>query len=158
WIFLAGPTLEDTQPLQDELKNEETGFALETDRKGWREQPPPMDTFVSSNGALTFTAAEGVWEKATQANVEYDTGTLLLLGRYLKERDNLKNSHLQTLTLPPQDDLKEAMKQAQAHLEKVQKEQNAGFKLAPVEGQPDTGAVADIGNRRGRLAELMLSL
>src|SRR5947209_5936635 len=104
WIFLAGPTLEETQPLEDELKAEQTGFALETDRKGWREQPPPVDRFVSSDGVLSLTAAEGVWEKATQPNVEYETGTLLLLGRYLKERDNLKNAHLQTLTLPKHDD------------------------------------------------------
>ncbi len=158
WIFLAGPTVEDTQPLADELNHEATGFALETDRRGWRAQPPPLETFVSSDGALKLTAPEGVWEKASQPNVEFETGTLLLLGRYLKEQDNQKNAHLQALTLEKNSDLKEATKQARDFLEKARKDQQAGYKLAPVAGQPELGTVEDIGNRRGRLVELALSL
>lgn len=158
WIFLAGPTLEDTRPLEDELRKEDTGFALETDRRGWREQPPLVEAFVSSDKTVRLSAPEGVWEKATQPNVEYEAGTLLLVGRYLKERDNQKNAHLQVLTLEKHDDLKEAMKQARDFLEKAQTEQNAGYKLAAIDGQPELGVVEDIGNRRGRLAEMMLTL
>jgi DNA-directed RNA polymerase subunit RPC12/RpoP len=160
WIFLAGPTLEDIQPLENELNKEETGFALETDRKAWREQPPRTETFASTGNVLSLTAPEGVWEKATQANVEYETGTLLLLGRYLKERDNQKNAHLQTLTLPAQSDLKEAMSEAKKYLEKVKKEQDAAYKLGPLAdaaGQSELGVVEDVGNRRGRIAEMTLS-
>jgi hypothetical protein len=161
WIFLAGPSMEDVEPVAAELTNAETGFSLATDRKGWREQPPKMETFTSADGALRVTAPEGVWEMSTPANVEFETGTLLLLGRYLKEKDNQKNAHLQVFTLDRQADVKEAMKQARDYVEKQRKEQNAGYKLEPapdVDSQADVGVVEDIGNRRGRVAELMMSL
>jgi hypothetical protein len=161
WIFLAGPTLEDLEPVMNTLKNEDTGFSLVTDRKGWREQPPPMVTFTSSDNTLTVTAPEGVWERSVPANVEYETGTLLLLGRYIKEKDNQKNAHLQTFTLEKLGDLKDSMKQAKDYLEKVKKEQNTGYKLDPaadVPGSTELGVVEDVGNRRGRVAELLLSL
>ncbi len=161
WVFVAGPTIEDIQPLENELKNEDTGFSLVTDRKGWREQPPAMETFASADGTLRLTAPEGVWEKSVPANVEFETGTLLLLGRYLKVQDNTKNAHLQSFTLDQQADLKDAMKQAKDYLEKIKKEQNTGYKLAPVAdgpGKSELGMVDDVGNKRGRVAELMLSL
>jgi hypothetical protein len=161
WIYLGGPTSDEVEPFEAELKKEETGFSLVTDRKGWREQPPRTESFASSDGVLTVTAVEGVWEKAGSATGEYDTGTLLLLGRYLKERDNQKNAHLQTFTLEKQTDAKEAMKLAKEHIEKVKKEQTSGYKLAAASdaaGQSELGVVEDIGNRRGRIAELMLSV
>ena len=54
-----------------------------------------MDTFVSTDKVISLMAPEGVWEGATAANAEFESGTLLLLGRYLKEKDNQKNAHLQ---------------------------------------------------------------
>jgi hypothetical protein len=159
WIFLGGPSKEDIQPYAAELRKPETGLALETDRKGWREQPPKMESFVASDGLVSVTAQEGVWEKSTPANVEFETGTLLLLGRYVKEKDNTKNAHLQVFTLEKQADLKEAIKQAKDFLEKQKKEQNTGYKLAAAaEGQSELGVVEDVGNRKGRIAELTLSL
>jgi hypothetical protein len=161
WLFLGAPAIEDVQPLETELKNKDTGFSIATDRTGWREQPPKTETFVASDNLLTLTAPEGVWDKATAANVEFATGTLVLLGRYLKEKDNQKNAHLQTFTLDKQGDLKEAMSAAQKYLEDLRKEQNAGYKLGPANegsGQSELGVVEDVGNRRGRIAEMMLSL
>jgi hypothetical protein len=161
WIFLAGPTLDDLPPFETELKNKDTGFSLATDRAGWREQPVKMESFTASDNHLTVTAPEGVWERATSAKDEFDTGTLLLLGRYLKEKDNTKNAHLQTFTLDKQADLKEAMKLAKAHMEKVRKDENSGYKLEPgsdAAGASELGTVEDVGNRRGRVAEMKLTL
>jgi hypothetical protein len=160
WIFLGGPKTEDVEPVIAELTRAETGLSLVTDRKGWREQPPKTESFASSDGALQVTAPEGVWEKSVPPNVEFETGTLLLLGRYRKEKDNQKNAHLQVFTLDRQADLKEAMKQARDYVEKQRKEQNTSYKLEPVAeaGQAELGIVEDVGNRRGRVAEMMLSL
>jgi hypothetical protein len=161
WVFVAGPTLEDVQPHLAELKKEETGLSLVTDRKGWREQPPRTDTFASDDGAIRLTAPEGVWEKSTPPNVEFESGVLLLMGRHLKEKDNPKIAHLQVFTLDKQSDLKEAVKEAREYLQKQKNEQNTGYKLAPVgegDGTSEFGTVEDVGNRRGRLMEAKLSL
>ena len=160
WVFVGGPSLDEVHEYDAELKKEKSGFALVTERKGWREQPPKMETFNSSDRLISVTAQEGVWEKSEPANAEFETGTLLLFGRYLKENDNTKNAHLQVFTVEQQADLKEAMKQAREFLEKHRKEQNSGYKLdlVPDSGQTEAGAVEDIGNRKGRVAELMLSL
>jgi hypothetical protein len=159
WLFLGGPSKEDIQSYAAELKRPETGIALETDRKGWRAQPAKTQTFVSADGLVSVTAVEGVWEQSTPANVEFATGSLLLLGRYVKDKDNTKNAHLQVFTLEKQGDLKESIKQAKDFLEKLKKEQITGYKLtAAAEGQSDLGVVEDVGNRKGRVAELALSL
>jgi hypothetical protein len=161
WVFVAGPGADDVRRTEAALKKEETGFSLVTDRAGWREQPTKLETFTSSDGLVSVTAAEGVWEKSTPANVEFETGTLLLLGRYQKEKDNQKNAHLQVFTLDGQTELKEALKGARDYLEKQKQEQNSGYKLGPMpdaEGQSELGVVDDVGNRRGRIAELTLSL
>jgi hypothetical protein len=68
---------------------------------------------------------------------------------------------LQTFTLDAQADLKEAMMQAKKEIELVKKEQNSGYKLGPssdAAGQSELGVVEEVGNRRGRIAEMMLSL
>jgi hypothetical protein len=161
WVFLAGPSLDDVEPYEAELRNEETGFALATDRKGWRAQPPPMETFTSEDGQVTITAPKDVWEQSTPANVEFETGKLLLLGRFLKEKDNQKNAHLQIFTQAKQGSLEAAMKQAREYLEKQKKDQISGYKIAAAadaEGQSELGVVEDVGNRTGRVAELTLSL
>ena len=160
WVFVGGPTLEDVRTYEAELAQEKTGLALVTERKGWREQPPKTETFNSADRLVSVTAAEGVWEKSEPANAEFETGTLLLFGRYLKEKDNTKNAHLQVFTLEKQPDLKEAMKQTRDYLEKHRKEQNSGYKLEPDPdaGQSEFGIVEDIGNRKGRVADLLLTL
>ncbi len=161
WVFLAGPSLDEVRPYELELGKEDTGFSFAADRKGWREQPPKMQTFTSTDGRLAVTAPEGVWEKSPSATVEFDTGTLLLLGRFLKEKDNQKNAHLQAFTLDREPDLKAAATQARDYLAKQKKDQNSGYKLEPTgEGGvgADVGSVEDVGNRKGRILELKLSL
>lgn len=158
WIFLAGPSVEHIQPYAAELKKEESGLSLVTERTGWREQPAQLVTFFSSDDRVGVTAQEGVWEKSMPANVEFETGNLLLLGRYLKEKDNTKNAHLQVFTLEKQKDLKEAMKEAKDFLEKLKKEQNTNYKIGPADEKlSEGGVVEDVGNRKGRVVELMLS-
>ena len=120
WIFIGGPSVEDIGRYAAELKKPETGIALETERKGWREQPAKTETFVATDGLVSLTAREGVWEKSTPANVDFETGTLLLLGRFAKEKDNTKNAHLQVFTMDQQADLKEALKQAERFLGEAQ--------------------------------------
>ena len=52
------------------------------------DEPPKTETFASSDGRVSVAAPEGAWEKFVPATVEFETGTLLLLGRYQKEKDN----------------------------------------------------------------------
>jgi hypothetical protein len=161
WVFAGGPSIDDVHGIYAELRKDDTGFSLVTDRKGWREQPLKTETFTSSDGLVSLSAPEGVWQKSVPANSEFESGTLLLLGLFLKEKDNTKNAHLQAFALDKQPDLKESMKQARDYLEKHRKEQNSGYKveLSPdAAGQSELGVVDDVGNRKGRIVELMLSL
>src|SRR5262249_55222811 len=139
-ILVGGPRAED---VERHVKKLETGFSADTDRKGWHEQPPPEDTFTSADRRLSGKAPKGVWEKILPPNEEFKTGTLLLLGRPLKEKDNQKNAHLQVFTLTKQADLTEAIKQAKEVLDRQMKELNSGYKLevAPETGTSETGVV-----------------
>jgi hypothetical protein len=160
WVFLGGPSLEDLRPFETELTKEESGFSLVTERSGWREQPVKTVGFTSSDGEVSVSVPEGVWEKSTPPNVDFDTGTLLLFGRYLKEKDNQKNAHLQIFVVQKQADLSEGMKEAIDYLTKRKKNENSAYKLVPAvdEGSvSDLGTVEDVGNRKGRVAELKLA-
>lgn len=157
WLYIASPDWSTVEYFADELPKK--NFFIETERKGWREQPPPMETFVSVNTKINVTMPKGVWEKH-DAKTDDKNGELLLFGKYQKMKDNRKNAHFFVFTFEKKDDLKEALKAARdyvtSHLN--DDKENMNFKLVHAndvaEGQSDTGAAEDIGNRRGRLIDL----
>jgi hypothetical protein len=134
------------------------------ERRGWREQPPPTETFTAVTGKFTVTCPEGVWEKQ-DAKGDDERGALMLYGRYKKEKDNRKSANFFVFTIDHQKDLKEAMQTAREEVEKMKKEENSNYKLvsaserdANVEGQSAAGESENIGDRPGRMADLCLKI
>jgi hypothetical protein len=159
WLFIASSSLEDAQHAFADLQKERLGFTPFTERKGWSEQPPPMDNFTGDKGLLTVKAPEGVWEKFS-AKDEDENGELFLRGLYLKEKDNRKNALVLIATMNPKADLKEAAKTARDYVEEVEKRVVKDYLLVPVDEDKEGGLgyLTDIGNKRGRLLEMKLQL
>ncbi len=159
WLFVASSArwgrAEDAAHVKAELDNGKN-FALLTDRKGWREQPPKMDTFHAQNAPLSITVPSGVWEKSAAKDVE-ETGELYLFGRFLREKDNRKNASILVFTADKKSDLKESLREVRSYLEKRLQEEIAHYKyLAAGEGAATT--IEPVGDRSGALTELKLVL
>ncbi|MCS7046194.1 MAG: hypothetical protein NZO58_07550 [Gemmataceae bacterium] len=159
WFFIATGTRwdkgEDAAWYKSELERAKC-FALTTHRKGWTEQPLKMDTFRNQEGYLSVTVPSGAWEKNNAKDVE-ETGELLLLGRFLKEKDNRKNATILIFTADQQSDLKESLRAARAYLERRKQEENDKYKYLPLlEGVGDT--TETVGDRLGAVTELKLHL
>ncbi len=129
YLLMAAPTLEEAQQELTDLQRDNRGFVLIDERRGWREQPPTLDTFQGSKVPLALSAPEGVWEKKDPAEVD-ENGVLLLYGRYLKEKDNRKNSQVMVVAVEKQ--AKEALKSARAYFEDKKKEENKDYQLEPI--------------------------
>ncbi len=161
WFLIASPDLEIAQQHAGEMFREDGRFALLTERKGWREQPPPTTKYASGSGAFSLTTPEGVWSKHSAKN-EDEKGDLFLKGTYPQDKDNSKSASLLVVAMDKQDDLKEAMKLAKTYLEDRKKEENPGYKLAPyAEGKDamnEAGVAEDVGNVRGRVLDLQVTL
>jgi hypothetical protein len=157
WLFIASPDEKVVEHFAGELP-EKYIFVL-SERRGWREQPAPTETFSSSDAKLNMTAPKGVWEKSTDATSYYQSGILLLAGRY-REKDNKKNALLNVFTIEKKGDLKEALKAARDLLEAKEKDSNERAKIlhAADDGQTESGIQEDIGNRPGRLVDLKLQI
>jgi hypothetical protein len=157
WLFMASPDPNVVDQFAAELP--EKNFFVITERRGWREQAAPTETFGSNSGKLTMTAPKGVWEKHDAKN-EDEKGDLLLFGKYLREKDNTKNALVLIFTLDRQKDLTETMKAARDYVsKKMMSGENNSYKVVHAsdvaEGQPETNTI-DVGNRRGRMIDLKL--
>jgi hypothetical protein len=157
WLFMASPNANVVDQFAAELP--EKNFFVVTDRRGWREQPPPTEIFGSISGKLAVTVPKGVWEKHDAKN-EDEKGDLLLFGKYQREKDNTKNALVLIFTLDRQKDLTEAMKAARDYVgKKMMGGENNMYKVVHAsdvaEGQPETNTI-DVGNRRGRMVDLKL--
>ena len=156
WLFIASPDWSTVERFAEELP--EKNFFIMSERKGWREQPAPVETFASSNSKLTVTVPKGVWEKHPNPKDLDENGVLFLSGKYLRDKDNRKNATFLVFTYEKKDDLKTAMKDARDYLDKKVKNDNENYKVAlateVAAGQTDLGAVEGVGNRSGRLIDL----
>jgi hypothetical protein len=159
WLFTASPDENLVVSYAEKLPLE--NIFIESERRGWREQPWPTETFPSIGGKLDMTAPKGVWDKADPKS-EDENGVLLLAGRYLREKDNSKNALLLVFTMDKKDDPIAAMKAAREHLNTKAEGDNKNAKVvhaadvAP--GQTEQGELEDIGNRRGRMIDLKLQI
>jgi hypothetical protein len=158
WLFIASPDEKVIDHFAGELPDKHV--FVESERRGWREQPPPTETFASAEGQLDMTAPKGVWEKAVDPKNVDANGILSLAGRYLREKDNKKNALLIVFTMEKKDDLKAALKAAREHLEAREKDSNERAKImhAAEDGQTEAGTLEDVGNRRGRTIDLKLQI
>jgi hypothetical protein len=147
------------------LEEKELGLRVADGRKGWREQPPRMEKFVSSLGVVELTAPHGVYQKAAPLKDLPVPSELTLLGVYArdkeKERDNRKNARVQVYYLAPHADLEAAMKKAKAHvLAQEMTEGDTRYKLEPSTeaGTGDLGKKATLGDKTGQIGEFCLKI
>jgi hypothetical protein len=157
WLFIASPDWDDvSERFGPNLL--EKHLTVLSERRGWREQPPPTDTFASANGKVSITTRKDAW-KAHDPKDEHENGELFLFGRY-KENDNRKNAWLLVFTLPKQPDLNAAVKAAREHLDEKLKKENEEYRLASAElgATPGESATVDVGDRRGRIIDLKRTL
>lgn len=160
WFFVATSTPwergDDAGQVKRRLE-ENKGFALVTDRRGWTEQPPEMDTFHAHTAPLSITVPKGAWEKSSARDIE-ETGELFLFGRFLRAKDNRKNASILVFTTDKKNDLKESLRAARSYLKKRKQEENDKYKfLAAQEGASETGAQEAVGDHAGWLTELKLT-
>jgi len=159
WLFTASP--DDNLIVNYAEKLPQDHIFIEGDRRGWREQPWPTETFTSVAGKFDMTAPKGVWDKADPKS-EDDNGVLLLAGRYLREKDNSKNALLLVFSLEKKDDPISALKAAREHLNTKAEADNKNAKVLHAAdvtpGQTEQGKLEDIGNRRGRMIDLKLQI
>src|SRR5262245_7110641 len=159
WFIVATSsrwgTVDDAHHVKTEFEKSKS-FALATERAGWTEQPPKMETFHAQSGGLSITAPAGVWEKGAARDIE-ETGELFLFGRFLREKDNRKNASVLIFTSEKKSDLKESLREARAYLEKRKQEENAKYKYVAAEDAASLGGGAQpIGDHPGYQTELKL--
>jgi len=154
-LFLASPDWALVEKFAAAMP--EKHFSVQIERRAWRAQPIPMDTVASLNGKFTVTVPKEAWQRAKPKD-EDENGELFVIGKYLKEKDNRKNASLFIFTIPKKDDLQEAMKAGRDYLDLKIKNDMGLFRIVHAgevsEGQPETGTDAEVGNRRGRIADL----
>lgn len=155
WVFIASPEWQKVADFEDEMPNKRIYPTVE--RRGWREQPWPTESFKSEDGKIAMSAPKGVWERH-DAKTEDQNGLLFLFGKYAAEKDNRKNAQLQVFTFEKKDDLKSALAYAREYLEKKDDNENKNFKIAladdMVKGQTDAGTAQPVGDRPGRVIDL----
>jgi hypothetical protein len=156
WVFIASPEWQKVVDFEEEMANRRIFIAVE--RRGWREQAWPTESFHSENGKIAMTAPKGVWLPGDAKNV--DPNAILVLAGIHQDKDNRKNAHLKIFTFEKKDDLKAALAAAREHLDKSLDEENKSYKIVladdVVKGQTELGIIDDVGDRRGRLIDLKL--
>ena len=155
WMFISSPDWDQVEEWATAFT--EKNFKVESDRRGWREQPAPTETFKSINESVALTVPKGVWEKQIAKDTD-ENGELLLVGRYQEEKDNRKNAVILVFTQPAKENLKDATTAVREYLDKDFKNRNEKYRFLLAEGKAETGEVVDVGNKRGTLVDLKLVL
>jgi hypothetical protein len=156
WLFVAAPSFEEAEQAKVDIEGEAAGFALDTIRQGWREQPQKLDTYAAVKAPFQLKVPSGVWEKH-DAKDEDERGELFLFGRFPKEKDNRKNASILVFTMDRGADLKETYAAARKYVEDKKQEESKDNRFVPMEeGGSDAAAVDDVGDRRGMIAEMKL--
>jgi len=87
WLIVASPDEEVLEYFVGELPAKHV-FVM-TERRGWREQPLPTESFASSDNKLDMTALKGIWESGDPKD-EDPNCNLLLTGKYLQVKDRVR--------------------------------------------------------------------
>lgn len=169
-LFLVGPGEPDaegkraTEKALAWLEEKELGFRVADGRKGWREQPPRMETFATPSGTVELTLPYGVYEKAARIKDLTIPSELTLVGLYtgdkegVREKDNRKNSRVQVFFLEAHADLDSAMKKATAHIVSQEAPEGAkGYVLEPVKEGP-SGKKSTLGEKAGQVGDFVMKV
>lgn len=145
------------------LEDRNLGFAFADERRGWTEQPPPMQVIASASGAVILKVPERVYERSEKIKVEGETEVdLYLLGRFRTEKDNRKNAHVQVYRLEGETAPEKAMEKAKEFVLAQTAAGTEGYKLivAPdaEEGMGETGKEAKIGDKTGRIGDFCMTV
>lgn len=162
WMFTAAPELAIAKAvLKDFQSGKGMGFRFADNRRGWTEQPPPLNTFASTDGTFQIRGVEGVWKKLGKATDLDEFGLLYLNGRDLQDlKNNVKGAHVLVLKLEKQaKDLQDAMQQGVDYVEATFKSINEKYALVPTADSPENklGTVEKLGNQIGRIAEFKVT-
>jgi hypothetical protein len=156
WFFVGATSWDEAAQVKRDVEDDGKGFALLTERRGWREQPPPVETFYAQAAPLSVVVPKDVWERSA-AREEEETGELYLFGRFLKGKDNRKNASILIFTADKKSDLKESLRTARAYLEKRKQEENPKYKYVMAQdGASESGSIEPVADRTGGLVELRL--
>jgi len=160
WVFIAAPTTEGVQHQFAEFE-EQRAITFTTDRLGWTEQPPELETFASADSAFSVKTPEKIW-RANDPKTEDENGVLYLSGHFQSmqaqpvELAIAKNATLVGISLEKKTDLREAFKDMVAYLEKKKKEESKDYQFAPFKDAGIEGELADVGTLPGCVGELRL--
>jgi len=169
WFFTWGP-LDEHDQIVPEWKLLREGFALESQREGWKERPKPTTAAVGKALPYRLEFADDVWTKVKDAEkADYDArADLVLIGHDPKDKDIQsagQRATVQALALDKADDLKAADKAARDYLlEKMKEKQKEGMEYnypnttIEVTSDKSLGHNADndcdVGGFRGHVAKL----
>lgn len=162
WVFIAAPTTEGVQGQVAEFE-EQHAITFTTDRVGWTEQPPDMETFTATDNAFTVKTPEKVWRE-NDPKTEDENGVIYLSGHFQSlqaqpvELAIAKNATLVGVALEKKADLREAFKETVAYLEKKKKEESKDYQFAPFNKDASgiDGELGDVGTLPGCVGELRL--
>lgn len=161
WIFLAAPTNEGVQ-LQFAEFEEQQAIAFTTDRSGWTEQPPKVETFHAIDGSFSVKVPEKIWREV-DPKTEDENGVIYLSGHFQNlqsqpaEFSTAKNATLVGVALEKKTDLREAYKEVVEYLEKKKREESKDYQFAPFkDAAPTEGVLGEVGGIPGCIGELRL--
>jgi hypothetical protein len=161
WIFVASPTLEAAQQQFAEL-DEQKAFAFTTERRGWTEQPPDMESFAALGNAFFVQAPRLVWRK-NDPKTEDENGVIFLSGLFQSlsthgpDFATAKNATFVGVALDRKADLREAYKSAVAYFEKRKLEESKDYRFEPIEATAHLkGELAEVGDQPGSIGEAKL--
>jgi hypothetical protein len=160
WIFVASPVEGRAQQQLAEL-DEQKALAFTTERRGWAEQPPELDTFAALDGGFHVHVPKGVWRK-NDPKTEDESGVIYLSGFFQSLQPSAdfmtaKNATLVGVGLDKKADLKDAFVHVFTYLEKKKQEESKDYRFEPIKDAAGKfGEGVDIANHRGLLGEIKL--
>jgi hypothetical protein len=150
WILIAGTDADIQSRIKKRLEDEMT---LSVDRRGWREQPAEMDTFVAAKDAFVVKVPLGVWQKY-DAEPE-DAAGVLFLAATAADGDVKKAANMLAVRLAKTADPKEAFESARKFFTARAKASANEYAVALVDDREPAKPI-DLGGMPGMVAELRL--
>lgn len=160
-VLVAAPTLEEAQRQIAELDSSRR-IQIVTDRRGWTEQPPEFETYVSTDGAFAVHTPERIWNK-NDPKSEDDRAVLYLSGHFESlgtpgtAGGITKNATLVAVALDKTTELTQAFAEARKYFERRKREESKEYEYVPTEAKSRfDGEPADIGTFPGTVGEMKL--
>jgi hypothetical protein len=150
WILIAGTDEDIETRIKQRLEDE---MAVAVDRRGWHEQAPEMDTFVTAKDAFAMKMPLGVWQKY-DAGPE-DAAGVLFLAATAPDGDPKKSANMLAVRLDKTAGAKEAYEASRKFFMMRAKAAAAEYSVALVDDREPAKEMA-LGGFAGMVAELRL--